>query len=116
MRFALLLALLPAVGHAQALLDLVRRNDTAAAVKLISSGADARAKSPDGTTALHWAAHNDQLDLVKRLIKAGADVKVAPPDPFSPITHDVRDAAQPASKKDCLNGLMERFPPMAWAI
>jgi len=28
----------------------------------------------DGTTALQWAAHNGDADLVRRLIKAGADV------------------------------------------
>ena len=29
---------------------------------------------PDGTTALHWAAHHGDLDLVHRLIDAGGDV------------------------------------------
>ena len=31
---------------------------------------------PDGTTAIMWAAHNDDLALVQALIKAGANVKV----------------------------------------
>jgi uncharacterized protein len=35
---------------------------------------DAKARSADGTTALHWAAHNGDAALVERLIKAGADV------------------------------------------
>ena len=28
----------------------------------------------DGTTPLHWAAHNNDADAVDRLIKAGANV------------------------------------------
>ena len=36
-----------------------------------------RAKEVDGTTALHYAAHYDDAELVKRLIKAGADLNAA---------------------------------------
>jgi ankyrin repeat protein len=76
-RYALLLALLPAFSFAATspLIDAVRKDDVASAMKLIEGGADARAKTSDGTTALHWAAHNGQLDLVKRLLKSGADAK-----------------------------------------
>ena len=31
----------------------------------------------DGTTALHWAVHNDNADLVERLIDAGANVNAS---------------------------------------
>src|SRR5688500_9166372 len=34
----------------------------------------ASAQEIDGTTPLHWAAHNDDLPQVQRLIKAGAKV------------------------------------------
>ena len=30
--------------------------------------------SSDGTTALHWAVHNADADMVERLIRAGANV------------------------------------------
>ena len=33
------------------------------------------APEADGTTALHWAVQQDDLDLVERLIRAGANVK-----------------------------------------
>jgi ankyrin repeat protein len=32
---------------------------------------------PDGTTALHWAVRQDDLELTDRLLRAGADVKAA---------------------------------------
>jgi ankyrin repeat protein len=47
------------------------RADTLAAIK---SGVDPDARAPDGTTALHWAVYNDDVDLVERLVAAGADV------------------------------------------
>ena len=28
---------------------------------------------PDGTTALHWAAHNEDLAAARKLVAAGAD-------------------------------------------
>src|SRR5262245_15521132 len=31
-------------------------------------------ESPDGTTPLHWAVHNNEASSVDRLIKAGANV------------------------------------------
>jgi ankyrin repeat protein len=34
----------------------------------------ARAQAPDGTTPLHWAAHDNDLAKVQQLIKAGANV------------------------------------------
>jgi uncharacterized protein len=47
------------------------------ALALIEKGADVRARDVDGTTALHWAAHHGDAELVERLIRAGADVGVA---------------------------------------
>jgi ankyrin repeat protein len=38
---------------------------------------DVNATEPDGTTALHWAVRLDDLNLVNRLIRAGAKVKAA---------------------------------------
>ena len=65
------------VGVAQAadsLVGLVQAKDHAAAVAVIAKGADVRERSADGTTALHWAVYNDDVDLVQRLIGARADV------------------------------------------
>src|SRR5688572_31589717 len=54
------------------LASAIQSGNRAAAIELIAKGADVNAAEPDGTTALHWAAHRDDLDLVDRLLKAGA--------------------------------------------
>ena len=45
--------------------------------QLLEKRVDVNAPQPDGTTALHWATYHDDLDLVKRLMGAGANVLVA---------------------------------------
>ena len=52
-------------------------NDATVALAAIEDGVDVNAKSPDGTTALHWAVYNGNVALVERLIAAGADVAAA---------------------------------------
>jgi ankyrin repeat protein len=51
-----------------------RAMNFAAAVAAIREDANVNARMPDGTTALHWAAYNGQLELVNLLIEAGAEV------------------------------------------
>src|SRR5262245_29772663 len=52
--------------------DAVKERNTAAVAKLIRQGADVNVPQADGTTALHWAAHWNDLDMVERLLRAGA--------------------------------------------
>jgi ankyrin repeat protein len=77
----LLAAVLLPIGMARAapasLVAAAEANDHTAALALLDQGADVKARSPDGTTALHWAVHNADADLVQRLIKAGADLSAA---------------------------------------
>src|SRR5687767_2410202 len=56
----------------ESLVDAVRAANREAAIALIEKRADVNAPMADGTTPLHWAAHNGDADLVKRLLKAGA--------------------------------------------
>src|SRR5205809_228489 len=42
---------------------------------MLEQRVDVNAPEADGTTALHWAVQQDDLDLVGRLINAGANVK-----------------------------------------
>lgn len=62
------------VASAGPLIDAIRAEDREAALTLLEQRADANERSSDGTTALHWAAHIGDAQLVKRLIEAGADV------------------------------------------
>ena len=57
------------------LVEAARAGNHAAAAELLQQHADANDRMVDGTTALHWAVHHGDADLVRRLIKAGADVK-----------------------------------------
>ena len=74
------LALLLTVGVGisqprESIIDAARTGDTAAARTLLDAGgAEVDAPAPDGTTALHWAVHRDDLAIVELLIGAGADV------------------------------------------
>jgi ankyrin repeat protein len=56
------------------LVDAVKSGDTAAAIALIERKVDVNAPEADGTTALHWAVHRNDIDLAERLIRAGAKV------------------------------------------
>jgi uncharacterized protein len=59
------------------LLDAAERGDRAAAVRLLGvKGTDPNQQGPDGTTAVMYAAANDDVELVRALIKAGANVKL----------------------------------------
>ena len=59
------------------LVDAVRAGDAARARALIADGVDVDAADGDGTTALHWAALNDDLETARALIAAGARVEAA---------------------------------------
>jgi ankyrin repeat protein len=56
------------------LADAARAGDREAVNTLIASGTAVDAPQPDGTTALHWAAYNDDLAMTGRLLEAGAHV------------------------------------------
>ncbi len=66
----------PSVGWAASpLIEAAKAGDRAAVLALIEKRADVNAPEPDGTTALHWAAHHGDVELVQRLIRAGANAK-----------------------------------------
>ena len=59
------------------LIQAVKGQDDAAARALMARHADVNAQQGDGTTALHWAAYNDDLAVADALIRAGARVDAA---------------------------------------
>jgi ankyrin repeat protein len=56
------------------LIDAVKNKDAVVARAMLQEKADVNARGPDGTTALMWAAHWDDLEIAGLLIRAGADV------------------------------------------
>ena len=59
------------------LVDAVRDRDIVAVRALLQQGVDVNAPQADGATALHWAAHWDDLETADLLLHAGADVDAA---------------------------------------
>ena len=57
------------------LVRIVENGDRAKAIELIKAHTDVRVRDVDGTTALHWAAHQSDAELARLLIAAGADVR-----------------------------------------
>jgi ankyrin repeat protein len=55
------------------LVEAAERGDRAAALSLLTRGANPNAPGADGTTALMWAAANDDIDLVRALLRAKAN-------------------------------------------
>src|SRR5881409_2028514 len=77
----LLLALLLALnGYAAgpaagAVVDAAKNKDKESVRALLRQRADVNAPEPDGTTALQWAAHWNDLETVDLLLRAGADAR-----------------------------------------
>jgi ankyrin repeat protein len=59
------------------LADAARNQDRQAVRLLLKQGADVNARTHDGSTALLWASHWNDLETADLLIRAGADVNAA---------------------------------------
>jgi ankyrin len=55
------------------LVEAVKSGDEAAARALLERGIDVNEPGVDGASALHWAVHDDRVDLAELLLKAGAN-------------------------------------------
>jgi ankyrin repeat protein len=54
--------------------DAAEQRDKTGVRTLLRTGIDVNAAQVDGTTALHWAAYNDDAETVAMLVRAGANV------------------------------------------
>ena len=66
---------LPAQGTRLA--DLAKQQDWAAVRTLVAAGADVNEAQADRATALHWAAHWDDVEMAGLLLRAGAHINAA---------------------------------------
>ncbi len=64
------------VSFAATLPEIVERGERAEALRLIAAGAAVDERSADNTTALHWAAHYGDVELVEVLIERGANASL----------------------------------------
>jgi uncharacterized protein len=71
----LLMLITPALADTR-LADAAMQGDRAAVQSLLTTKTvDVNAAQGDGSTALHWAAYRDDVEMARLLIQAGADVK-----------------------------------------
>jgi uncharacterized protein len=70
-----LTALLASAAGEVRLADAAQQGDKAAVRDLLNQKEDVNKAQGDGMTALHWAASNDDLEMVQLLLNAGANVK-----------------------------------------
>ncbi len=70
----LLPAILWATPAASPVADAAMHRDAEAVRALLLNGADVNAAQGDGMTALHWAARNDDVQIARMLVYAGANV------------------------------------------
>jgi len=73
--FALALSALLHAADGSRVADAAMGGDRAAVRALLTSGDDVNAAQGDGMTALHWAARHGDVDLVRMLLAAGANVR-----------------------------------------
>ena len=69
---ALLCASASFAADGQGLVDAARNGNVDAVRSLLKGGADPNQAAPDGSTAVHWAVHADNLAMLNALLDAGA--------------------------------------------
>jgi len=56
--------------------EIQQRGDLEAVQAALAAGADVNGTMTDGSTALMWAVHTDQIELVEILLDTGADIEI----------------------------------------
>ena len=84
---------LDAASGDRRLVEAVKERDTTAVRAFLSQQLDVNAAEPDGATALHWAAHWNDLDTAALLMRAGANVNAANDYGVTPLLLACSDAS-----------------------
>lgn len=66
--------------------ELVNAGERKAALELLADGTDVNQRSVDGTTALHWAVYQQDVELVQALLAQDADPDIRNDYGASPMT------------------------------
>ena len=75
-----------ATAATMTLLDAAESGDRATALRLLADRADPNALGPDGTTAIMWAASNDELATARALRSARATAWASAPSRGSKVS------------------------------
>ena len=99
-----LIAAMPALTYAAGsdAADAAQRQDRAALRTLVGKRVDVNAPQADGTTALHWAAHWNDAEAVKLLLRAGANAATTNRFGASPLSE-----AAASGNADLVKALLE---------
>jgi uncharacterized protein len=81
------------------LAQAVKDGDRPTALSLLAAHTAVNQPEQDGTTALHWAAHFADTDMVDRLLKAGADPKARNQFGATPISEAALSNSAPIIDK-----------------
>jgi hypothetical protein len=84
--------------------------DTAIVKSIFAHGVDVNAKNEAGWTALHHAANLDQLETVKMLVKAGANISARDIEGKAPLDIAKKSDFEPVRVQKYLQSLMQPKP------
>ncbi len=80
-------------AHDSRLPDAAKNQDTATVRALLSQKIDLNARSSDGSTALLWLAHWNELETAELLLKAGADANASNDFRMTPLSQACTNAS-----------------------
>src|ERR1051326_8220695 len=85
-------AALAAVSQGASLSEAAKNQDTKTVRALLAQKTDVNARASDGSTALLWLAHWNELDTADLLLNAGADPNLANDFRMTPLSQACTNA------------------------